>query len=128
MSDEEMPVVGIDLVDLDRIAHAWQVHGGHFGRRICTQAELDYCLAHSDPVPFLAARFAAKEAVSKALGTGIGPQCSFLDIEVIHLESGAPQLRLVGGALELSQQLGVSSWSISLTHSATAAAVVVFGV
>lgn len=64
--------LGMDLIDLDRVRQALQKNGEAFALRICTPDEWAYCRKHADPVPRLAARFAAKEAVAKALGTGIG--------------------------------------------------------
>ena len=70
--------------------------GERFARRILCPAEYDYCFSHTDPSTHVAARFAAKEAVSKAFGTGIGTELGWLDIEVIRLESGSTQVRLQG--------------------------------
>lgn len=82
--------LGMDLADLDRVRQALQKNGETFALRICTQDEWAYCRKHADPVPRLAARFAAKEAVAKALGTGIGEKCAFTDVEVVRNDAGAP--------------------------------------
>ena len=116
--------LGIDLVDMARIEKLCAKRD-EFARHICTEREWDYCSRFSDPAPSLAARFAAKEAVSKALGTGIGEHCSFNEVEVISLESGAPTLELSGSAAETARQQGITSWSLSLTHSRLSAAAVV---
>ncbi|MFR4416060.1 MAG: holo-ACP synthase, partial [Akkermansia sp.] len=73
--------LGMDLADLERVRQALQKNGEAFALRICTPDEWAYCRKHADPVPRLAARFAAKEAVAKALGTGIGAKCAFTDVE-----------------------------------------------
>lgn len=76
--------LGMDLADLERVRQALQKNGEAFALRICTPDEWAYCRKHADPVPRLAARFAAKEAVAKALGTGIGAKCAFTDVEVVR--------------------------------------------
>ena len=81
--------LGMDLIDLDRVRQALQKNGEAFALRICTPDEWAYCRKHADPVPSLAARFAAKEAVAKALGTGIGEKCAFTDVEVVRNDAGA---------------------------------------
>lgn len=116
--------LGIDLVDIDRVAKLF-AKSPDFVSHICTDREWEYCSRFSDPIPSLAARFAAKEAVSKALGTGIGAHCAFREIEVVMLESGAPRLELSGSAAETARKLGIASWSLSLTHSRLSAAAVV---
>ncbi|MEG0586932.1 MAG: holo-ACP synthase [Akkermansia sp.] len=116
--------LGIDLVDLDRIARIC-TKGSQFAERICTPQEWLYCASLADPVPSLAARLAAKEAVSKALGTGLGAQCGIREIEVILSDLGAPSLVLHGKAAETAKKLGITSWSLSLTHSRVSAAAVV---
>lgn len=116
--------LGIDLVDIDRVSRLLG-KGTEFIQRICTEQEWEYCSRFQDPVPSIAARFAAKEAVSKALGTGIGSCCAFREVEVVILESGAPTLHLSGSAEKTARDLGVTSWSLSLTHSRLSAAAVV---
>ena len=90
--------LGMDLIDLDRVRQALQKNGEAFALRICTPDEWAYCRKHADPVPRLAARFAAKEAVAKALGTGIGEKCAFTDVEVVRNDAGAPSILLHGTA------------------------------
>lgn len=116
--------IGIDLVDLERIADALERGGKVFAGRICTPCELEYCFAGADPVPSLAARFAAKEAVSKALGTGIGAACGLRDIEVVLSAAGAPGIVLHGAAFDTAQEMGITGWALSLTHSRLSAAAV----
>jgi holo-[acyl-carrier protein] synthase len=108
---------GVDIVEVERIRTALQRNGDRFHQRTCTAAEAAYCLAMKDPAPFFAARFAAKEAVSKALGTGIGPQCSWLDIEVRRKASGEPFVVLHGAGAETAKRLGIARILLSLSHT-----------
>lgn len=113
---------GIDLIEIARIEQALDKYGERFLKRIFTTQEI--VQARGNP-PELAARFAAKEAVSKALGTGIGP-VSWTEMETINLQSGKPEIRLHGRAAQIASLQGFTTWTISLTHSRdTAAAVVV---
>lgn len=84
--------------------------------RLFTDAERAYGHRHRDPTPRLAARFAAKEAVMKALGVGLGG-FSFQEVEVVSAPSGAPSLVLRGAAAALAHSRGVASWRLSLTHT-----------
>jgi holo-[acyl-carrier protein] synthase len=115
--------VGIDLVDIERFREALVRRPG-MRDRLFTAAELDVTGRREDPIPGLAARFAAKEAVMKALGVGIGA-FAFHDVEVLRHDSGAPDLRVSGGAARLATGRGVTGWQISLTHSVTTAGAVV---
>jgi holo-[acyl-carrier protein] synthase len=117
--------MGIDLVDLDRIRSVWERHGERFERRLLRPQERDYCLSLPDPVPSMAARFAAKEAMSKALGTGIGAELGWLDMEVVRSPAGVPGFRLHDKALTLAEGRGIRFIHLSLTHSRTTAAAVV---
>jgi holo-[acyl-carrier protein] synthase len=116
--------LGIDVVELSRIREVWQRHGERFARRILRESEVAYCLAQSDPVPSLAARFAAKEAVSKAFGTGIGAELGWQDIEVVRQPSGQPAICLHDGGARLLESRGGRVVHLSLTHSAVHAAAV----
>ena len=104
---------GVDIVEVERIARAITRHGERFYKRIYTQQERVDSLDHTAS---LAARFAAKEAVSKALGTGIG-KVNWKDIEILHDDHKGPILRLHGYACEMASDLGLSDWSISLSHT-----------
>lgn len=104
---------GVDLVEIERIRDAIERHGDKFVARIFTEAEQRAC---NGRVPSLAARFAAKEAVSKALGCGIG-DVGWLDIEVIGDENNAPRLYLHGAGEQLAKKLGLTKWSVSLSHT-----------
>ncbi len=104
---------GIDLIETERIAKSIQRHGARFLQRIYTQRELDDCSGRHES---LAARWAAKEAVAKALGCGIG-DVSWQEIEIQRSESGAPVLKLYGAAKSLAAKQGIESWTVSLSHS-----------
>ncbi len=108
--------LGMDLADIDRIRQALDRNGEAFALRICTPAEWNYCKTHCDPAPSLAARFAAKEAVSKALGTGIGEKCRWTDFEVVR-SGGAHTGDLHGAAFLTARELGITNWMLTLTHS-----------
>ena len=85
---------GIDIIDIDRIRKTLDRHGDRFLRKIFTEGERDYCQQKVDPAPACAARFAAKEAFAKAIGTGIGQHINWLDVEVVKDEHNAPSIRL----------------------------------
>ena len=108
-----MITTGVDLIEIDRIAAALQRYGERFLRRIYTPDEIAYCRGRA---PNLAARFAAKEAVMKSLGTGFRG-VGWRDVEVVRASSGAPSPRLHGRARRRAERLGVTAISISLTHS-----------
>ena len=109
--------IGIDVVENARIADAIRSQGDHFIQKIYQAAEADYCRAMKDPAPHFAVRFAAKEAVSKAFGTGFVGQFGWKDIEVRRKASGEPFIVLHRGAAELAKRLGICSVFISLSHS-----------
>jgi holo-[acyl-carrier protein] synthase len=114
--------IGIDVVEVERIAAAIGRHGEAFLARLFTPAERAYCEAKKFPALHFAARFAAKEAVAKALGTGIGGEAAWLDLEVVKDPSGAPRIELSGAAAEFARVSGISSIQISLTHAKSYAA------
>lgn len=116
--------VGIDIVEVSRIESSWQRFGERFLRRILLQPEVDYCLSHKSPGPHIAARFAAKEAVSKAFGTGIGAHLGWHDIEVFRKETGEPTVVLHEKGLLLMQERGGHAIFLSLSHTAAHAAAV----
>ncbi len=109
--------IGIDVVEVDRIASAIARHGEPFLAKLFTDAERAYCSGHGKAALHYAARFAAKEAVSKALGTGIGGQAGWLDLEITRDPSGAPKLVLRGNAADFAKKNGISEVQISLTHA-----------
>ena len=114
---------GIDLIEVSRFSGQSPEIRARFNARVFTEAELAYCKGQDQ---HLAGRFAAKEAVSKALGCGIG-EVSWQEIEILNDELGMPVLRLHGNAALRAEQLGLKTWSVSITHikeyaAATAAA------
>lgn len=113
---------GIDLVENQRIAASIEKFGDRFLRRIYTDGEIAYCAAMPNPVPHYAARFAAKEAVSKTFGTGIGKALGWREIEVLRNGAGAPSIRLHGGAACLARERGAREVLVSLTHTEAYAA------
>jgi holo-[acyl-carrier protein] synthase len=105
---------GVDLIEIERIRLAVAQHGARFLERVYTDAEVRCCGAR---IESLAARFTAKEAVAKALGTGIWRDgVAWTDIEVLKDSSGAPQLCLHGGAAVAAATAGLTTWSVSLSH------------
>lgn len=112
---------GIDIVDVNRVAQIVERHGAHLTERVFTQAELDYARRGKRTMEHLAARFAAKEAVLKALGTGWTKGIGWTDVEVVSEASGRPAIALHGRAAELAAELGISRWLLSLSHTDTTA-------
>jgi holo-[acyl-carrier protein] synthase len=109
---------GIDLIEVDRIRRAMERHGDRFAERFLLANEIAYCRIHRDPAPFIAARFSAKEAISKAFGTGIGAALGWLDIEVRRRESGRPYVVLHGKGEALFVAHHATALHLSLTHTA----------
>jgi holo-[acyl-carrier protein] synthase len=108
---------GIDIIEVARIASSFDKYGERFVHRILLPDEIAYCLSHRKPAPFLAVRFAAKEAVSKAFGTGIGAQLGWHDIEIHRKESGEPFVVLHGKGQELFTARGAQRLLVSLSHT-----------
>lgn len=108
---------GIDLTEIDRIEHSIERFGGRFLDRVFTAGEQEYCLRKRRSAESFAARFAAKEAGAKALGTGISHGVTWKEIEVVRERSGKPSLRFHGRAAELAERLGVANTALSLTHT-----------
>ena len=109
--------IGIDIIAVARIQASHERFGERFLNRLLHPGEISYCLSHKAPAPFLAARFAAKEAISKAFGTGIGAQLSWLDMEIGRKESGEPFVILHGGGQKLLEARGARKVLISLSHT-----------
>ena len=116
--------LGIDIIEVARIQASHKKFGERFLNRILHPNEISYCLSHTAPAPFLAVRFAAKEAISKAFGTGIGAQLGWRDMEVGRRDSGEPYVILHGAGLALLQARGARAVLISLSHTQTYAAAV----
>ena len=106
---------GVDLIEINRLTDLTPNIRRRFLERVFTPLELEQC-GQSDAR--LAGRFAAKEAVAKTLGTGIG-KIGWKDVEIENDESGAPQLRLLGRAAQIARELNLNVWSISISHSKT---------
>lgn len=109
--------IGVDIAETARIEQALKRHGDRFSRRIFTPREIEYCEQSKNRAERYAARFAAKEAAFKALGTGWREGVRWLDVEVTKLPSGKPELRLEGQALEVGRRLSVDRASVSISHT-----------
>ena len=109
--------IGVDIVETTRIQSSIERFGDRFLKRVFTPAEREYCSAMPFPARHYAARFAAKEAVSKAFGTGIGAQIGWRGVEVRRKETGEPFIQLHGSAAALAASLGVRQALVSLSHS-----------
>jgi holo-[acyl-carrier protein] synthase len=108
---------GIDIAEIGRIQQSMDRYGSRFLDRIYTAAEQAYCLRKRKSAESFAARFAAKEAGAKALGTGISFGVNWLEIEVIREPSGRPTIKFHGRAAEIASRLGVAHAALSITHS-----------
>ena len=109
--------IGFDLVDIARLEKVLLRHEGRAHTRLFTAGEIEYCTSAGRPGESYAARFAAKEAFFKAVRAGWGQGVTWTEVEVVSAPSGAPDLRLHGGALARVQALGVRRTHLSLTHS-----------
>src|SRR5881394_2319021 len=107
--------IGIDMVEVERIQHSLDRFGERFIKRIFTEGEIGYCRSMKFPARHFAARFAAKEAVSKAFGTGIGKAMGWRDIDVHKKKSGEPFLVFSGPANELATRRGVTAALVTLS-------------
>ncbi len=112
---ENLPILGIgnDIVEIERIRSSIDSHGYRLLARLFSTQEQDYCLKHKDPIPHFAARFSAKEAVVKALGTGFGEHASWLDIEVLNDALGKPYVNF---SPKLQERLKNTHMQISISH------------
>jgi len=107
---------GVDIVACDRIEELVEVHGDRFIGRVFTPEEAAYCRAQRRPREHFAARFAAKEAVLKALGTGWVQGISWRDVRVSRTEAGKPEVALVGGAAQVADKIGADRVHVSVSH------------
>jgi len=108
---------GVDLVECSRIQNSIERFGDRFLHRVFTNGEIEYSMSMKFPARHLAARFAAKEAVSKAFGTGIGKAMGWRDIDIQKRASGEPFLVLSGAAQELAKKRGITSALVTLSHT-----------
>jgi holo-[acyl-carrier protein] synthase len=111
--------IGVDLVEVDRIRRTL-ARTPALVERLFTDAERAYCERRRDPTERFAARFAAKEAVMKALGVGLGA-VGWHEVEVVRAESGRPSLALSGRAADLAAELGVVRWHLTMSHTSRVA-------
>lgn len=109
--------IGIDVVEVERISSSMAEFGDRFSNRIFTERERSYCENQKRPAMHYAARFAAKEAVAKALGTGIGKELAWLDVEVQRRPSGEPEVILAGEGKKFAEANKITQIKISLTHA-----------
>jgi len=108
---------GIDIIEVARVKASHERFGERFVQRILHPAEIAYCLSHKFPAPFIAARFAAKEAISKAFGTGIGAALGWHDMEIARKDSGEPFVVMHGKGQKLFESRGASRLLVSLSHT-----------
>ena len=106
--------IGIAIIEVERIQASYEKFGDRFLNRILHQNEINYCLSHRVPGPFLAARFAAKEATIKALGSSA---VGLHEVEVVRPAGRRPELRLGGRAAAVAAEIGVEELALSLSHS-----------
>ncbi len=118
-----MKAIGVDIIETERVARSIARFGDRFLKRVYTDRELAYC---NGRINSLAARWAAKEATAKALGTGIGAM-SWREIEVVSQLNQRPALQLHGAAADLAAQLGLSGFAVSLSHTKNYAIAFVVG-
>jgi holo-[acyl-carrier protein] synthase len=116
--------LGIDIIEVARIRASHEKFGDRFLQRILRPGEIAYCLSNKHPAPHVAARFAAKEAIAKAFGTGIGRHLGWQDMEIVRKESGEPYVVLHGTGLNLIKERGGRLAHISLSHTQFYAAAV----
>lgn len=117
---------GIDIIEVPRIARMIEAHGDRFLARVYTAREQQSCRSRKRSAESFASRFAAKEAVLKALGTGWSGGIAWTDAEIVTLPSGAPAVQLHRRAADLARELGVTAWAISMSDTeqyATASAI-----
>ncbi|MGH7731766.1 MAG: holo-ACP synthase [Candidatus Eiseniibacteriota bacterium] len=108
--------IGVDVVKVERLAESIGRFGERMEKRLFTEGELEYCRRHKDPMPHLAARFAAKEAAFKAIGTGLSDGVRWKQAEVIQPGGQVPRLQFTGAALERFRTLGCTGSHLTLSH------------
>lgn len=109
--------IGVDLIEIDRIQENLVKHGERFEAKVFTPTEREYCRRMPIPAQHYAARFAAKEAFLKALGTGWAKGVTWQDVGIENFSIGMPQLVVTGRAMELAREYGVGAMHVSLSHS-----------
>jgi holo-[acyl-carrier protein] synthase len=109
--------IGVDIVELSRFQRVMERHKERFVQRVFTAVEQEYCQAHADPIPHYAVRFAAKEALFKAVSTGWAEGVTWRDVEIVRQHPSAPTMILKGEAGRISISLGARAVHVSLSHS-----------
>jgi holo-[acyl-carrier protein] synthase len=107
---------GVDLIEVSRIKRAFERWEERFERRVFTEREIEYCRRKGATYMAFAARFAAKEAFFKALGTGWSDSMSWREVEVVNTPDGKPEIRLYGMAAEIARRKGVMTIHLSISH------------
>ena len=125
MAEAHIIGIGLDLVEVARMRASVRRSGERFAKRVFTPDEIAYCAGRARKFEHLAARFAAKEAALKALGTGITGWASMQEVEVVHDAAGRPEIRLRGGVLRRARALGMKTSHLSISHTEGIAAAVV---
>jgi holo-[acyl-carrier protein] synthase len=125
MADARIVGIGLDLIEVARVRASVRRSGERFVKRVFTPDEIAYCAGRARKFEHLAARFAAKEAALKALGTGITGWASMQEVEVVHNAAGRPEIRLRGGVLRRARSLGVKATHLSISHTEGFAAAMV---
>lgn len=108
--------IGTDIADCVRVGSIYAKHGHHFVKNILTPAELERLATFNDPKEFIAGRWAAKEAFSKALGTGMCADCAFVEIEVLSDDRGKPFIRLYAATAATAERFGITRIHVSISH------------
>ena len=108
--------LGVDITEVSRIEDVIQRRGRSFLERVFTPSEISYCERHRHRAERYAGRFAAKEAVSKALGTGFSGEVTVHGIEILRLPTGAPTVNVIDGVREVADALGIAQWFISISY------------
>jgi len=121
MTSKEICGIGNDIIEIERIRKAVAAYGDRFISRIFTPLEKDYCLKYQDPIPRFAGRFSAKEAVAKALGTGVGSCVGWLDIEIVNDSQGKP---MISFSTNLKKRFHNPKILLSISHCKTYASAV----
>ncbi|MCD6595653.1 holo-ACP synthase [bacterium] len=109
--------IGTDIIEVKRIERLIGIYGERFFNRIFTENEREYCDCKPNPSIHYSARFAGKESVLKALGTGLGRNIHWKDIEIVSQQSGQPQVRLFGNARKIVKNFGETKTHISISHT-----------
>ena len=108
---------GVDVIECPRILQLLENHGDRFLQRVFTARELDYCHKHKESTQHLAGRFAAKEAVLKALGTGMRGRMKWTDVQIANDDLGKPEIALSGESASVADRMGVSQVLVSISHT-----------